>query len=73
MTTTSNQARIRLSMKPTSVAPRPGASRHRLLLVLAAAWVVLSLALGGAVTAETRQAAAGSASAASNAAMPPER
>jgi hypothetical protein len=40
-------------MKPTSIAAtrsRP----NRILVALAAAWMILSLAIGGAVTAETR-------------------
>jgi hypothetical protein len=40
-------------MKPTTIAAthsRP----NRVLVALAAAWMILSLAIGGAVTAETR-------------------
>jgi hypothetical protein len=45
-------------MKPTTVATthrRP----NRLLIALAAAWMILSLAIGGAVTAESRADAPG--------------
>jgi hypothetical protein len=45
-------------MKPTVTARSRSAERpSRLLVVLAAAWMILSLAIGGAVTAETRQSA----------------
>jgi hypothetical protein len=43
-------------MKPTTVA----AAQHRpnrVLIALAAAWMILSLAIGGAVTAESRAVA----------------
>ncbi len=45
-------------MKPTSAAAtdrRP----NRVLIALAAAWMILSLALGGAVAAESRAGASG--------------
>ena len=43
-------------MKPTTIAAtrsRP----NRILVALAAAWMILSLAIGGAVTAESRSEA----------------
>ena len=53
-TTTAQESHRSLEpMKPTSVAAtrsRP----NRILVALAAAWMILSLAIGGAVTAETR-------------------
>lgn len=46
-------------MKPDTVATHATAPRpNRILIVLATAWMILSLALGGAVTAETRESAA---------------
>lgn len=43
-------------MKPTVTARSRSTERpSRLLVVLAAAWMILSLAIGGAVSAETRQ------------------
>jgi hypothetical protein len=45
--------------KPTTIAAayrRP----NRLMIALAAAWMILSLAIGGAVTAESRAEAEGS-------------
>lgn len=45
-------------MKPTIVAAHATHHRpNRLLIALAAAWMVLSLAIGGAVTAENRESA----------------
>ena len=45
-------------MKSDTVAAHATESRpNRILIVLAAAWMILSLALGGAVTAETRESA----------------
>jgi len=45
-------------MKPTTVAAHATESRpNRILVVLAAAWMILSLAIGGAVTAESRESA----------------
>jgi hypothetical protein len=44
-------------MKPTSVAQTAHRS-NRILLALAAAWIALSLALGGTVTAQTAPDAA---------------
>jgi hypothetical protein len=44
-------------MKPTTVA-RPATTRpNRILVLLAAAWMVLSLAIGGALAAEERTSA----------------
>jgi hypothetical protein len=41
-------------MKPNTVAVPATSSRpNRILVALAAAWMILSLAIGGAVTAET--------------------
>lgn len=46
-------------MKPTTVAAHATENRpNRILIVLAAAWMILSLAIGGAVTAENRDSAA---------------
>lgn len=46
-------------MKPTSLAAQATADRpNRVLVALAAAWMILSLAIGGAVTADTREQAA---------------
>jgi preprotein translocase subunit SecG len=46
-------------MKPDTVAAHATDTRpNRILIVLATAWMILSLALGGAVTAETRESAA---------------
>jgi hypothetical protein len=45
-------------MKPTNVAAHATDTRpNRLLVALAAAWMILSLAIGGAVTAENRESA----------------
>ena len=45
-------------MKPTTVAAHATQNRpNRILVVLAAAWMILSLAIGGAVTAESRESA----------------
>lgn len=45
-------------MKPTTVAAHATQTRpNRLLIALAAAWMILSLAIGGAVTADSRDAA----------------
>ena len=45
-------------MKPEPVAAHATTNRpNRILVVLAAAWMILSLALGGAVTAESRDSA----------------
>lgn len=45
-------------MKPTTVAAHATEHRpNRILVLLAAAWMILSLAIGGAVTAENRDAA----------------
>lgn len=45
-------------MKPTTVAAHATETRpNRILIVLATAWMILSLALGGAVTAENRESA----------------
>jgi preprotein translocase subunit SecG len=45
-------------MKPDTVAAHATDTRpNRILIVLATAWMILSLALGGAVTAETRESA----------------
>ena len=45
-------------MKRTTVAAHATHNRpNRILIVLAAAWMILSLALGGAVTAENRDSA----------------
>ncbi|MGZ8563003.1 MAG: hypothetical protein ACXWWU_05225 [Candidatus Limnocylindria bacterium] len=42
-------------MKPTTVAAHATAHRpNRILVLLAAAWMILSLAIGGGATAETR-------------------
>jgi hypothetical protein len=44
-------------MKPTTVA-RPATTRpNRILVLLAAAWMVLSLAIGGALAADERTSA----------------
>lgn len=41
-------------MKPTTIAAQATTTRpNRILVALAAAWMILSLAIGGAVTAET--------------------
>jgi hypothetical protein len=40
-------------MKPTSVAQTTTHRSNRILMALAAAWIALSLALGGTVTAQT--------------------
>jgi preprotein translocase subunit SecG len=46
-------------MKPTTVAAHATQNRpNRILIVLAAAWMILSLAIGGAVNAENRESAA---------------
>ena len=43
-------------MKPESVAAHATETRpHRILILLATAWMILSLAIGGAVTSETRE------------------
>ena len=45
-------------MKPITVAVHATENRpNRILVVLAAAWMILSLAIGGAVTAESRESA----------------
>lgn len=45
-------------MKPMNVAAHATDARpNRLLMVLAAAWMIVSLAIGGAVTAENRPSA----------------
>ena len=45
-------------MQPTTVAAHATAQRpNRILIVLAAAWMILSLAIGGAVSAEDDQPA----------------
>ena len=45
-------------MKPTAVAAHATDHRpNRLLVALAAAWMILSLAIGGAVTADSRESA----------------
>jgi hypothetical protein len=45
-------------MKPTTVAAHATEHRpNRILALLAAAWMILSLAIGGAVTAENRESA----------------
>jgi hypothetical protein len=45
-------------MKPNTVAAHATTNRpNRILVVLAAAWMILSLAIGGAVTAENRESA----------------
>jgi hypothetical protein len=42
------------SMKPTTVAAQATSTRpNRILVALAAAWMILSLAIGGAVSAES--------------------
>lgn len=45
-------------MKPTAVVPTTTDRPNRILLALAAAWIALSLALGGTVTAQTAPDAA---------------
>jgi preprotein translocase subunit SecG len=46
-------------MKPTTVAAEATSNRwNRIRIVLAAAWLILSLALGGVVNAEAREAGA---------------
>lgn len=41
-------------MKPTTVAAQANSSRpNRILVALAAAWMIVSLAIGGAVTADS--------------------
>ena len=47
-------------MEPTTVAQTTARRSNRILLALAAAWIVLSLALGGTVTAQTAADAADS-------------
>lgn len=49
-------------MKPT-ITIASHSRPNRLLVALAAAWLILSLALGGAVTAETRADAQGTTAA----------
>lgn len=45
-------------MKPYTVAAHATDNRpNRILVALAAAWMILSLAIGGAVTAENRDSA----------------
>ena len=45
-------------MKPTAVASHATQNRpNRILIALAAAWMIISLAIGGAVTAESRESA----------------
>jgi preprotein translocase subunit SecG len=45
-------------MKSTTVAAHATAHRpNRILVVLAAVWMIISLAIGGAVTAESRESA----------------
>ena len=45
-------------MKPNTVAaPATDNRPHRILIVLATVWMVLSLAIGGAGTAEDRESA----------------
>lgn len=45
-------------MQPITVAAHATQTRpNRILIVLATAWMVISLAIGGAVTAESRQPA----------------
>jgi hypothetical protein len=45
-------------MKSTTVAAQATEQRpNRILLALAAAWMIISLAIGGAVTAESRESA----------------
>ena len=47
-------------MKPTTVAAQATSTRpNRILVALAAAWMILSLAIGGAVTAESPADATG--------------
>ena len=46
--------RMSTPMKPTTVAAQANTTRpNRILVALAAAWMVLSLAIGGAVSAES--------------------
>jgi len=49
-------------MKPNTVAAH-ATTKHpnRILMVLAAAWMILSLAIGGALHAESREAASSEA------------
>ena len=45
-------------MKPNTVAAHATDHRpNRILVALAAAWMILSLAIGGAVTADSRESA----------------
>ncbi len=44
-------------MKPTIVARQATNRPNRILVALAAAWMILSLAIGGAFTAEERTSA----------------
>ncbi len=45
-------------MKPNTVAAHATENRpNRILVALAAAWIIFSLAVGGAVTAENRESA----------------
>lgn len=58
-------------MKSRPVAAHATTTRpNRILIVLAAAWMILSLALGGAVTAETRESAAANSVTSVTAAQP---
>ena len=53
-----------ISMKPNTVAVQTATTRpNRLLVALAAAWMILSLAIGGAVTADSPEGAAAPAQA----------
>ena len=45
-------------MNPTSIAQTTTHRSNRILLALAAAWIALSLAIGGTVTAQTASDAA---------------
>lgn len=52
--------RTPISMKPTTVAAQATTARpNRILAALAAAWMILSLAIGGAVGADSPAEAAG--------------
>ena len=55
-TTNQHRDEAAQAMKPTTVAAHATGTRpNRILIVLAATWMILSLAIGGSVTADSRE------------------
>ena len=57
-------------MKPTTVAASATTRPNRVLVALAAAWMILSLAIGGAVNAESGSSATPAAGTVTSATQP---